>query len=976
MSAPRIRTVKVSLKSPRSGGESRSSSEDAKATADDKKKQRRPLRLRTYIGAVVMFIVVFVIAALASDYIVGTLNSSMRKTNPASEAQSSRTARGRPVAASADNGDGDGEKVVDPTLEKVEIVQPGLGDAILPGAMAGEIPGPEIADPYSDSEEDSSDLPSASSSGSASETDPEEFCTTEKCDAAEQHENTAPRPSLFGVDVGSGVDQWRKEGSLDILEEKIGVKFPEHHRSLNNADVSKCPFARGHFKSRETIYLIDVNTEAYKNRVHPDNLTAVDSLVEERVQPSVPRIPLRSGHEMPVLGLGTHNVATRHGVAIMKSALSLGYRMFDTGFALEFYSQEALGIALSEQELDRSELFISVKIDSRHYTPLRFRHAVMESMRLLNIDYIDLLLLKDPYCGKNCRLVKREDQGSWQDAWREMEEMKRQGVARDLGVAAFGLHEVTEIMEMSNGVGLSVVQGFFDPFHQERELRAFCQRNGIIFQGFSTMGKAWLYADDTLSDNNPVQSNEVIANVAQRHSSTSPQTILAWALDSNVSVIPGTMNLVHLKENLAALDLSLDDSAMDAINGLDGIMETRFYTMLADHQSEATRDRIRGTKASLKLKKKTLAASKKGMLAQSSVTRKLERGDRAVLVPVSCPAKATPQYGHLLALDPTTGEERWSVEVGGPIFAAPTVSADGSTVYLATGDWRVYSLSAIDGTVQWVFEGNHSVAAPVLEDTRGRVYVADMSGTVHVLSADSGAEVASQTYGQEGILHMAMHSPHNMLYVNTLEMYEQNFVAVNYATGKVEYETDLFGAASRAPIVSNDGKLVFSSGAGFVDESSRVVAINIEKRKKIWSRTIGILDEHAATLALSADNKVLYALHPSGLFTWYNATKGRTIGEVYIGEGVTMATPIPLNSTMVLVASGDGWLYLVCTRRARYFEFLNLKQPIIETPLLFGPKLYVVSRFGHLWRIDLNSRSIDWQKTFDKKKFNAPVTVY
>jgi diketogulonate reductase-like aldo/keto reductase len=137
--------------------------------------------------------------------------------------------------------------------------------------------------------------------------------------------------------------------------------------------------------------------------------------------------------------------------------------------------------------------------------------------------------------------------GSWRDSWRAFEQLKESGFVRTIGVSNFDLAELEELLRLAT-VPPAVVQNWFDPFHQDREVRHLCADHGVVYQGYSVLGNGWV--DDGLADVSPVLGSELVAHIAKRYSVSAAQVVLRWAYQESVATIVRTTNRLHLAESL------------------------------------------------------------------------------------------------------------------------------------------------------------------------------------------------------------------------------------------------------------------------------------------------------------------------------------------------------------------------------------------------------------------------------------------
>lgn len=253
-------------------------------------------------------------------------------------------------------------------------------------------------------------------------------------------------------------------------------------------------------------------------------------------------IVLNAGNAMPVLGLGTHMMTEESAVMqTIHDAIGMGYRMFDT--ASSYKNEGMVGKALRESGIPREELFITTKIWNTAQRIGNVEGAFERSLERLGLDYVDLYLIHWPVPG--CYL----------DTWHVMEEIRKSGRARAIGVCNFNELQLTELIENSDTVP-AVNQIEYHPLLNRDSLRLFCQKNGIVVQAHSPLAKgAYLQKD-------------VLIRIAERHFRSVAQIGLRWLIQKGCSVIPKTSQLDRLLENTQIFDFELSDDEMTMIDSL------------------------------------------------------------------------------------------------------------------------------------------------------------------------------------------------------------------------------------------------------------------------------------------------------------------------------------------------------------------------------------------------------------------------
>lgn len=266
------------------------------------------------------------------------------------------------------------------------------------------------------------------------------------------------------------------------------------------------------------------------------------------------------GHEMPMVGFGT---AGGIHAAQVKWAYEAGYRLFDSAQAREWYCEECVreGLSLVESAIDRDKVWITSKLHPRDHGYERALRRFQGSLAALGVDYVDAFLLHYPRCWGT--LCERSPEGTWKHSWRALEKLHEAELVRVIGVSNFDLNDLVQLVEVAK-VQPMLVQNFFDPLHQDREVRAFCQEHGIVYQGYSTLGNQHV---EKLGYN-PVLTHPDILDIAKRVDQTPSAVVLYWALSRGVAILPRSSQREHIVAN-TQLDffVSQDDlGRIDALN--------------------------------------------------------------------------------------------------------------------------------------------------------------------------------------------------------------------------------------------------------------------------------------------------------------------------------------------------------------------------------------------------------------------------
>lgn len=248
---------------------------------------------------------------------------------------------------------------------------------------------------------------------------------------------------------------------------------------------------------------------------------------------SVKNIKLNNSVKIPVVGLGTWKLQGDQGIQVMKSALRLGYRHFDTA---EMYNTEIeLGKAI--KGFDRSKLFIVSKVSPWNLSHRRVISSFEGSISRMGTDYLDLYLIHWPPPFANWSKVL--------EAFKELYDKRK---IRAFGVSNFKVKHLERIIPICKKIDLpiSVNQIEFNPLVYPREVFEYCKRKGIVVTAYSPLAKG-NFAD-----------SDLLNNLALKYKKSVPQIVLRWLLDCGLVVIPKSSSEAHLKENISLFDFKID----------------------------------------------------------------------------------------------------------------------------------------------------------------------------------------------------------------------------------------------------------------------------------------------------------------------------------------------------------------------------------------------------------------------------------
>lgn len=290
-----------------------------------------------------------------------------------------------------------------------------------------------------------------------------------------------------------------------------------------------------------TIYGYELSTSKTSEKASANNesiLPPGDAMLNFRDK----TVRLNSGHVMPIVGLGTYSLSHKVCVNSVLKHLEAGGRLIDTAYM--YGNEKAVGEAIGLSGIPREEIFVITKLYPSQYA--NAEAAIEEALRKLDTGYIDMLLLHHP--GEHDV-----------EAYRAMERAARKGKIRSLGLSCFYIRELERFLP-SVTIMPSIVQNEIHPYYQDIEVVPYIQAKNIIVQAWYPLGGRG-YVKKMLAD-------PVICKIARSHGKTAAQIILRWNLQRGVSVIPGSANPQHIRENLDIFDFELSKEDMEAIRNL------------------------------------------------------------------------------------------------------------------------------------------------------------------------------------------------------------------------------------------------------------------------------------------------------------------------------------------------------------------------------------------------------------------------
>ena len=254
-------------------------------------------------------------------------------------------------------------------------------------------------------------------------------------------------------------------------------------------------------------------------------------------------VTLNNGVKMPKLGYGVYQTPPAETERCVREAIEVGYRSIDTAQA--YGNEEGVGNAVAKSGLSREEFFITTKVWISNAGYEKAKVSIDESLKKLQSDYIDLLLIHQPF-------------GDYYGTYRAMEEAYRAGKVRAIGVSNFypdrflDIHHFSEIKPAVNQVETHV-------FCQQKEARKYMEKFGTQIESWGPFAEG----------RNDLFRNPVLTRIGESHGKTAAQTALRFLLQSGVVLIPKSVRRERMEENMQIFDFELTAEEMAEIEGLD-----------------------------------------------------------------------------------------------------------------------------------------------------------------------------------------------------------------------------------------------------------------------------------------------------------------------------------------------------------------------------------------------------------------------
>ncbi|MDU9352087.1 aldo/keto reductase [Staphylococcus warneri] len=255
--------------------------------------------------------------------------------------------------------------------------------------------------------------------------------------------------------------------------------------------------------------------------------------------------------EIPALGFGVFQIPQEQTKDAVVNAIQAGYRHIDT--AQSYMNETEVGEGIKASGIDRSELFVTTKVWIENVNYEDTLKSIERSLERLQLDYIDLVLIHQPY---------NDVYGSW----KALEELQENGKIKAIGVSNFGVDRVVDL-GIHNKVQPQVNQIEINPFHQQEDEVQSLQKEGVLVEAWAPFAEG----------KNNLFSNETLQNIGDKYGKSIAQVVLRWLVERDIVVLAKSVNPERMKQNLDIFDFELTDEDKAQITTLDS-NDSQFFS--------------------------------------------------------------------------------------------------------------------------------------------------------------------------------------------------------------------------------------------------------------------------------------------------------------------------------------------------------------------------------------------------------------
>ena len=270
-------------------------------------------------------------------------------------------------------------------------------------------------------------------------------------------------------------------------------------------------------------------------------------------------ITLNNGVTIPILGFGVFQIPVAETKQAVLDAIAAGYRHFDTAQA--YANEKEVGQAIAESGLPREEFFITSKVWLDNYGYEKARQSVLDSLEKMGLDYLDLMLLHQPF-------------SDYYGAYRTLEDLYREGKLQAIGVSNFYPDRLSDLAAFTE-ITPQINQVETHPFNQQIFAQENMAKNKVQIESWATFAEG----------RNGIFTNPVLEEIGRKYGKSTAQVMVRWQVQRGIVCLTKTVKPERMKENLDVFDFELSDADMKAIAGLDTKTSLFF-----NHQDASTVD--------------------------------------------------------------------------------------------------------------------------------------------------------------------------------------------------------------------------------------------------------------------------------------------------------------------------------------------------------------------------------------------------
>ncbi len=258
---------------------------------------------------------------------------------------------------------------------------------------------------------------------------------------------------------------------------------------------------------------------------------------------AIKKVRLNNGIEIPLLGLGTYAITSQNDVEnSLNAAFEAGYRLIDSAAA--YNNEKQIGKAIKKSIVPREEIFLTTKLDNWDHGYDKALKAFDESLKNLDMDYIDLYLIHWPITGKR------------KETWKAFENIYKEGRAKSIGVSNYTVRHLKELLDYAE-IFPAVNQVELNPFVYPKDILDICRENNIIVEAYTPLARMHKLR------------HTLINELAQKYKKTPAQILLRWGIQHDAVVIPKSSHRDRIFENADIFDFEISEEDLERMNKLD-----------------------------------------------------------------------------------------------------------------------------------------------------------------------------------------------------------------------------------------------------------------------------------------------------------------------------------------------------------------------------------------------------------------------